>query len=526
MTSKLNYLNFNILNKTLRVSLSYVKNYVGNLSITKKISSGYSLVFGIAILGGIFSFIFTDNLATKAQKNYTIAQEEIQLLTNLDNSILDLFSYQSLLIISAKDSIQFEYEISKFWIVVSQSKHYATELKVNQNKLAEKTSSDDEAFLSLEQEAINVIDDFTQLIQDCILSVETDDTSKNNESLQEIYFSHFTGEKFKQINYRRERISEQLILLIQTAEMKQDLAEKELQNVYRLRQQLFISTILVSMAFVIYMGRIVSQAISHPIQELTEIARRVTHESEFSLQAPVNSEDEIGSLARSFNQLIIWVREYTDELELAKADLEQRVEERTAELEEANKKLKERTAELEEANKKLKELSELDSLTQLANRRCFDISLNREWQRAIRQGSPLALILVDVDYFKNFNDAHGHPAGDRCLRKLGSAIKASVNRSTDVAARYGGEEFAILLPETNSLGAVEVAKRLKAKVLSLAIIHRASKASHFVTLSVGVSSLVPTPPQDQKDLIEQTDQALYRAKENGRNCIETYVSIA
>ena len=294
--------------------------------------------------------------------------------------------------------------------------------------------------------------------------------------------------------------------------MKQDLAEQELQNVYHLRKQLFISTIIVSMVFVGCMGRIVSQAISQPIQELTEIARRVTHESQFSLQAPVSSEDEIGFLARSFNQLIIWVREYTDELELAKADLERRVEERTAEL--------------REVNKKLKELSELDGLTQLANRRCFDIGLTREWHRAIRQGSPLALILIDVDYFKKYNDAHGHLAGDRCLQKLGSAIQDSVNRSTDLTARYGGEEFAILLPETNSLGAVEVARRLKAKVRSLAIIHRASKVSHLVTLSVGVSSLVPTSPENQEDLIEQTDQALYRAKGNGRNCIETYLSIA
>ena len=506
--------------------MSYVKNYVGNLSITKKISSGYSLVFGIAILGGIFSFIFTDNLATQAQKNYRIAGKEIQQLTNLDNAILDLFSYQSLLIISAKDSIQFEYEASKFRIVAGRSKDYAEELRKIQNKIPDKVSSNLEASSSLEQEAIQLIDDFTQLIQDCILSVKIDGVPQKGLSRQEIYFSHFTGEKFKQINYRRERISEQLILLIQAAEIKQDLAEKEQQKVYRLRQQLFISTILVSMVFVGYMGRVVSQAISHPIQELTDIARRVTHESEFSLQAPVNSEDEIGSLARSFNQLIIWVREYTDALELAKADLEQRVEERTVELAEANKKLQERTAELEKTNEKLKELSELDDLTQLANRRCFDISLNREWHRAIRQKSPLALILVDVDYFKNFNDAHGHLAGDSCLQKLGSAIKASVNRSTDVAARYGGEEFAILLPETNSLGAVEVAKRLKAEVHLLAIIHCASKTSHLVTLSIGVSSLVPTSSQNQKELIEQTDQALYRAKEKGRNCIETYVPIA
>ena len=377
VTFKSNYLKFNHFHKVRLAFWGYVKNYVTNLSITKKISSGYSLVFSIAILGGIFSFAFTDNLATQAQKNYKIAEKEIQLLTNLDNAILNLFSYQSLLIISAKDSIRFEYEVSKFWIDVSQSKRYANKVSKIRNQTLDKTSPTQETELSLEQETIQLIDDFTQLIQDCILAVDDGDLSSEKNDSQEIYFSHFTGEKFKQINYQRERISEELILLIQSAEMKKDLAEKDQQNVYRLRQQLFISTILISMAFVVYMGRIVSQAISHPIEEVTNIARRVTHESEFSLQVPVNSEDEIGSLARSLNQLIIWVREYTNELEVAKETLEQRVEERTAEL--------------KIANQKLQELAELDGLTQLTNRRCFDISLNREWQRAIRHRCPLAL---------------------------------------------------------------------------------------------------------------------------------------
>lgn len=158
-----------------------------------------------------------------------------------------------------------------------------------------------------------------------------------------------------------------------------------------------------------------------------------------------------------------------------------------------------------------------DGLTGLANRRCFDAELHKEFQRAMRNGRPLALIMIDVDYFKKYNDLYGHPAGDACLRALGAILLENRGRPGDVNARYGGEEFAVLLPDTDLGGAMAVATKLCRAVAQLATAHGANPHG-VVTISAGVHALVPVRHDDTApSLVEASDKALYEAKSSGRN---------
>jgi diguanylate cyclase (GGDEF)-like protein len=165
----------------------------------------------------------------------------------------------------------------------------------------------------------------------------------------------------------------------------------------------------------------------------------------------------------------------------------------------------------------LKTLAAKDGLTGLGNRRSFDQTLETEWSRAQRAKKPLALLFVDVDHFKLFNDQHGHQNGDECLRAVAEIIGANAVRPTDLAARYGGEEFAVILPDTGSEGACIVAERIREAVMDLRIAHGDPGAGPWVTLSVGVASHVPGDDVGPDWFLGQADQALYAAKRLGRN---------
>lgn len=166
---------------------------------------------------------------------------------------------------------------------------------------------------------------------------------------------------------------------------------------------------------------------------------------------------------------------------------------------------------------KLTELAERDPLTGLLNRRRFDEDCRREWQRARRTGKPLALIMVDVDSFKAYNDRHGHPAGDACLKKVAEILAAACRRPGDILARYGGEEFICLLPETDIAGAEAVAERMRGAVEAAQLPHGASSVSAWITLSIGVAVQRPTEGEQILDLLLSADRGLYLAKSKGRN---------
>ena len=182
-----------------------------------------------------------------------------------------------------------------------------------------------------------------------------------------------------------------------------------------------------------------------------------------------------------------------------------------------------RTRELEALNNKLEQLSNTDGLTGIANRRSLDRILALEWNRAQRAGTPLALVMLDVDSFKHFNDHYGHLAGDDCLRALAQALGKADRRAGELVARFGGEEFVVLLPDTTLSEALEAAQRMQHEVWSLAIPH-AETTPGIVTFSLGVASLVPAREHLPEELVRQADTALYRAKAAGRNCISAAVS--
>jgi len=165
----------------------------------------------------------------------------------------------------------------------------------------------------------------------------------------------------------------------------------------------------------------------------------------------------------------------------------------------------------------LEQLATRDGLTGLANRRCFDDTLNAEWQRALRQQQPLSLLMVDVDNFKQYNDAYGHLGGDECLQRIATAVSSEM-RANDLVARYGGEEFAVILPNQSLKGAAIVAERIRCRVEQLRLPNLGSK-QHVVTVSIGAATALAAPENDPSQLVATADSALYRAKHMGRNRI-------
>lgn len=172
---------------------------------------------------------------------------------------------------------------------------------------------------------------------------------------------------------------------------------------------------------------------------------------------------------------------------------------------------------LQAANQKLAELANQDGLTHVANRRCFNERLQVEWKRLARENQPLTLILLDVDKFKSYNDFYGHLAGDDCLLKIAKTLQKVIRRPADLVARYGGEEFTILLPNTTLEGGIKIAQTIQQAIHNLAILHAQSNVKEIVTVSLGISSLIPNLEIQPDILIGNADKALYKAKEQGRD---------
>lgn len=242
-------------------------------------------------------------------------------------------------------------------------------------------------------------------------------------------------------------------------------------------------------------------------QELSEVARQFERWRHIMLVL------RLGALG-----LLLWVGgAYSRRLQ---QELDEQVRLR-GEITQANQgleaKVAERTAELQAANQQLEVLSNTDGLTGLSNRHRFDQVWAQEWQRAVRQGLPLAVVMIDVDHFKLYNDQFGHPAGDECLRRVATVLAHSVRRAGELAARYGGEEFVVVLPGLDANGALQEAERIRTEVSALGIPHTGSSAGAVVTVSLGVASRVPQREEGLYLLLQEADDALYQAKHGGRN---------
>ncbi len=171
----------------------------------------------------------------------------------------------------------------------------------------------------------------------------------------------------------------------------------------------------------------------------------------------------------------------------------------------------------------LENLSSLDGLTGIPNRRRFDEFLELEWKQAVRDASYLSLIMIDIDYFKKYNDNYGHCAGDDCLRRVAITLSESVNRPSDLVARYGGEEFAAVLPKTDPEGALFIADTMHSCIRQLRIPHSHSEIGDFLSISLGAASIIPTRNTSSSTLINGGDRALYQAKRSGRNQLKSLI---
>ena len=211
---------------------------------------------------------------------------------------------------------------------------------------------------------------------------------------------------------------------------------------------------------------------------------------------------------------------------LERINLVQKLKQREQQLNSFNEKLTHevriRTDELKKQNEQLEHLlkiSNTDPLTGIPNRYCWETVLQQDWKKSIYDAQPISLIMIDIDFFKLFNDAYGHPEGDICLRKVAQEIKKPLTRTTDLAARYGGEEFVVVLPNTGKHRAMFIAESIRMQVNNLKIVNEDSKVDKYITISLGVATTIPTIKSHLDELISQADKALYFAKKNGRNCV-------
>ncbi|AKZ64523.1 diguanylate cyclase [Herbaspirillum hiltneri N3] len=239
---------------------------------------------------------------------------------------------------------------------------------------------------------------------------------------------------------------------------------------------------------------IIARSISLPLKQLVGVMK-ATRTGNYLIRMDYEGRDEIAVLSQRFNEMASKVHQHNERLEELVA---------------------ERTRELEQANHQLEALSATDSLTGIANRRRFDEALGGELRRAVRSQKPLALMMLDVDYFKNYNDRYGHLAGDDCLRAIARVLRTSSRRATDLAARYGGEEFAVIVAESDSANAMQLAENIRNAVAALQIAHEDSPFG-CVTCSIGVTAVQVDEDMSTDTLLRLADVALYQAKALGRN---------
>lgn len=247
------------------------------------------------------------------------------------------------------------------------------------------------------------------------------------------------------------------------------------------------------LAFGIALNLLLDRWVLARISNLSRQLKLVKEDFSHATQVALTGQDELSYLAEDINAMLQRQERYQESLRLAKA-------------------------EIEAANRELERLASTDGLTQVMNRRFFQIHLEEVWQEALQTSQPLSLLLCDVDFFKLYNDTYGHLAGDLCLQKVARAMSAVLEREpTGIVARYGGEEFAAVLTNTQVSKAIAVAEQMRMSVLNLNIPHASSKAADCVTLSIGICSLIPQPHLSPRDLIARADEHLYQAKAEGRN---------
>lgn len=258
--------------------------------------------------------------------------------------------------------------------------------------------------------------------------------------------------------------------------------------------------------------------ISGPLESLSRSVREfdLRHETERP-EPPAAAPREVLSIFKHLGELEQRMRWTYDKLRKALFQGEKLRSELIYVISNREKEIAARTKELKEANATLERLSREDSLTGLANRRWFAQFLAQTWRTALRDSKAISILIMDIDDFKTYNDTYGHQKGDECLKLVATAIHHAVGRASDLVSRYGGEEFVVVLGDTPLEGALKIAERIRATVEHLAIAHKASKYHRYVTLSIGVTSTLPTHDTQPETALIAADRAMYNAKHEGKN---------
>jgi two-component system NtrC family sensor kinase len=328
------------------------KSVMPRLGIAKKINYGYALVIGIAVFGTTVGLGIGDYYHKKAQQKLTLAYQQQSLLRDLENAVLEMRSHPQRLATVLGDSIWFDYESSKFFAEVTQVQNFLNELErfiqEHPNNLAVETDE----FEQIVNTYTQATQSYQTLVESWWQTIDSSTLKAEKIPLAQQQLLSLTQEKNAlQIGVEFERLSEKLAQIIDTAKLQQNQAKVQLNQAEELRLQIIIITITISTMFAIAFGLYTSRQIARPIEWLNQVAKQVTQHSNFCIIAPVTTDDEVGSLATSLNQLVQWVGQYTYELEVARQTLEERVKERTQELTHALHELKHTQAQLIQSEK-------------------------------------------------------------------------------------------------------------------------------------------------------------------------------
>lgn len=321
-------------------------------SIAKKIGYGYSLAIGIAVLGTTIGLISGDYYQKLAQKQLTIANKQQHLFNDLETSVNAVRSHPQRLVTVLGESIWFDYEKAKFFGDVKQVKTLLSELESFINNNSQKSVIAATELKKLLKDYDKTANSYNQLIKTLWKQIDPPDLKPEEiQVAQQQLLTFIRGEAATELSVKFDRLSEHLTRYKRLAETQQIQANKRVEQAEALRLEIIAGSMLLSVAIAVVLAIITCRAIAHPLEAVTQVARSITEESNFSLRSPVTTEDEVGSLATSLNQLVQWVGEYTSELELARQTLEQRVEERTQELKEALQNLQHTQAQLIQTEK-------------------------------------------------------------------------------------------------------------------------------------------------------------------------------
>jgi signal transduction histidine kinase len=335
-----------------RNPLNWIRRAILRLSIAKKIGYGYSLAIGIAVLGTTVGLISGDYYKRQAQEQLSIADKQYHLLADLENAIGAVRSHPQRLVTVLGESIWFDYEIGKFFGDVNRVKGLLSELESFTDSHPHHLAIDAPELKNLLKGYETNTTIYIQLAKSLWQQIDPPNLKREQIQAAQVQLLTFIrGKAATDVSVKFDRLSERLTQLKAAAENQQIQANQSLEQAEALRRQIIIVSMVLSVAIAATLALITSRAIARPLQAVTDVARAVTQDGNFDIQAPVTTEDEVGSLATSLNQLVQWVGEHTQELELARQTLEQRVEERTQELKAALQNLEQTQVQLIQTEK-------------------------------------------------------------------------------------------------------------------------------------------------------------------------------